>query len=643
MTVAENAGTVEIGVVRDGPTNLTSSARYFFQGAQTNRVVAAEGLLVFGPGVHRQTITVTILDDPYVSSGLQYATGLVLSPQEGVSPSAAADIMVEDNEFAAIPGETAPVRFFPGTPAAEAGADAATFWLRRVGESATSLTLRLTTVNGSAMAGVHFVAQNSVPISFVPLETEKLVQIPLLKGPVQGRETSFDVVLSGTTEGISWTHRSSVRLVNTTLPGTVDVSLRLGKVQSVVPDWGSVLEDVALMSDGRIYIGGHLRAVEGVPKDGIARLLPDGRLDPSFEEHAREFALQGDVHRMYLLPGGRLLAGYYGDARFFPDGSGDPSWSIRPSVLGVFPDGGVLVFISDDAFYGIRRYGPDGSRDPRFGEIALQSGEPKVLVEDDGRVLLTGAFFKDRPNQGWVRLLPDGTLDPSFSPDSTLQSAYIGALVRQPDGRYLVAGSKRDGVPPTVFRIHADGTWDNSFVIPTDLFDANNTLFWSVDLAVQPDGKILVAGSWNSPLLKSYYRGILRLNPDGSLDTSFDVGTGIGSGWIRRIILQPDGAILVAGTFEEFDGFPRSHLVRLNGDGKLLRILPPSLTAGGKGEFRVQTGGRTLDRIEIQATTDLSQPNWQTVRGRWDPGDPPTFALPEQPGASTRFYRAIGR
>jgi hypothetical protein len=221
---AENAGTVEIGVVRDGPTNLTSRARCFFSDPQTKHVVPTEGLLVFGPGVRRQTVPLTILDDPSVRGDLQYVGGLMLSPQEGVSPSPAPEaltIKVEDNEFAPTAGEAAPVRFYPGTPAAEAVGDAATFWLRRVGESSASLTLQLTTVDGSAFAGVHYRAQDSVQISFAPLETEKLVQVPLLNGPVQGRETSFDVVLSGAKEGIPWTHRSSVRLVNTTLPGTV--------------------------------------------------------------------------------------------------------------------------------------------------------------------------------------------------------------------------------------------------------------------------------------------------------------------------------------------------------------------------------------------------------------------------------------
>jgi uncharacterized delta-60 repeat protein len=247
------------------------------------------------------------------------------------------------------------------------------------------------------------------------------------------------------------------------------------------------------MPDGRIYIGGHLRAVNGVPRDGIARILADGRLDSSFEGHAPEFTLQGDVHRIDLLPDGRLLAGYYGAARFFPDGSGDPSWTIRPDVLAVTPDGGVLAPFRNGNFNGIRKYEPSGSPDPRFSAIALRSDVQKVLVDENGMVLLNGDFTKWL-NQPWVRLLPDGTLDPSFSPDSVLRDIHAIRALRQADGRYMVAGRKREGGAPTVFRMHADGTWDNSFAIPDHLFDTNGTLFWSIDLAVQPNGKIFLAG-----------------------------------------------------------------------------------------------------------------------------------------------------
>jgi hypothetical protein len=99
----------------------------------------------------------------------------------------------------------------------------------------------------------------------------------------------------------------------------------------------------------------------------------------------------------------------------------------------------------------------------------------------------------------------------------------------------------------------------------------------------------------------------------------------------------------VAGTFDEFDGFPRSHLVRLNGDSKLLRILPSVVIAGEAIRFRVHTGQRELPRVQIQGTADLTQQAWQAVQGEWEPGNPATFVLPNGARGTAGFYRAVGR
>ena len=82
----------------------------------------------------------------------------------------------------------------------------------------------------------------------------------------------------------------------------------------------TVIEDMALLADGRIYIGGHLNSVQDLPRDGIARLLPNGLLDATFQEHGSEFALGHDVHFLFLQSDGKLLAGFYCVRRFRPDG-----------------------------------------------------------------------------------------------------------------------------------------------------------------------------------------------------------------------------------------------------------------------------------------------------------------------------------
>src|SRR5262245_10564764 len=69
--------------------------------------------------------------------------------------------------------------------------------------------------------------------------------------------------------------------------GSVDLAFDAGEVGAYgVPNTGqnTVVEDFALLPDGRIYIGGHFGWVQDVPRDGIARLLPNGLLDATFRE-----------------------------------------------------------------------------------------------------------------------------------------------------------------------------------------------------------------------------------------------------------------------------------------------------------------------------------------------------------------------
>jgi hypothetical protein len=114
-------------------------------------------------------------------------------------------------------------------------------------------------------------------------------------------------------------------------------------------------------------------------------------------------------------------------------------------------------------------------------------------------------------------------------------------------------------------------------------------------------------------------------------------------GRVKRIALQPDGQILVAGCFTEFDGFARAHLVRLNGDGKALRLGPPTLATAGTVRLSVSTGGRSSDRVEIQAATQLSAPDWKPIGGSWDLSIPPVFHAPGEGHAPQRFYRAVAK
>ena len=167
-----------------------------------------------------------------------------------------------------------------------------------------------------------------------------------------------------------------------------------------------------------------------------------------------------------------------------------------------------------------------------------------ILSLPDGRAIIAGHFtrFNDLPRVGVAGLNPDGTVDQNFTPPAE-PMAWVDALARQPDGRILVSGSFVNPDPPfanNMVRLHPNGILDTSFSLPTDFYCNAHAI------ALQSDGKILIGGSVgfvNGPWC------LARLLPDGSPDATFQQGTGIAGAdpYVEDVLVQPDGKILVGG------------------------------------------------------------------------------------------------
>jgi uncharacterized delta-60 repeat protein len=194
-------------------------------------------------------------------------------------------------------------------------------------------------------------------------------------------------------------------------------------------------------------------------------------------------------------------------------------------------------------------------------------------------------------------------VDPTFNPNPEASSSNqpsIGLVVVQSDGRLLVRGSfnEFDGVERNrPARLNADGSLDTSF-------DADTTAFISIScMALQADGRILLGGNeTNSTMLKP--GRIARLNADGSLDASFSCGPIVGGGpegGPRTIIVQPDGKLIVTGSFSSVDGISRNQIFGVtytieyhdslssSGWQKLMNVTAPETDDGlGVGVFEVR-------------------------------------------------------
>jgi uncharacterized delta-60 repeat protein len=181
-------------------------------------------------------------------------------------------------------------------------------------------------------------------------------------------------------------------------------------------------------------------------------------------------------------------------------------------------------------------------------------------MQPNGKILAGGAFtqFNGAMINRLVRLNADGTLDKQFN-NGTGADGTVESMVMQPDGAIIIGGAFThvNGLScPHVARLNPDGTVDSTFAIGTGA-DKNVR-----GLALQPDGKIIVVGEFitfgNVPCHR-----IVRLNPDGSVDKSFDTGSGAAN-FVDCAALQTDGKILLGGGFTTFNGTAAGELVRLN-------------------------------------------------------------------------------
>lgn len=201
-----------------------------------------------------------------------------------------------------------------------------------------------------------------------------------------------------------------------------------------------------------------------------------------------------------------------------------------------------------------------GDLDPTFDgdgirvldKLGLQ-GAQAVLVQPDGKIVFAANANQGGQSFAVARLHRDGALDTSFDDDGVAyvgltDNAFARALTLQADGKLVVAGAVNGDIG--VARLRPDGALDASF-------DGDGTRILDfgayeegLDVLVQPDGKIVVAG-YSGPLLAPELV-LLRLEPDGALDTSFDGDgvAGVNLGGAENglaVARQADGRLVVAG------------------------------------------------------------------------------------------------
>jgi uncharacterized delta-60 repeat protein len=424
--------------------------------------------------------------------------------------------------------------------------------------------------------------------------------------------------------------------------------------------WGAPIASLKLIpqSDGGYLLYGRFDAVNGVARKSIARVTGDGALDAMFDpasktntyERFEGAVLQPD--QKILLHG--AFTAYPGTTsnciiRVLPDGDLDPSFNDvhvtlsadTPTIDKVFlqPDGRIIIVgfftgVDGVARNKIARLNSEGSFDSTFDAGGVSgsniTGLPSVLLQPDGKLILYGDYFShDGPNL--IRLNANGSLDFSFSPGGIGQGVGYGVpkVELLPNLQLLVLGGfyrdRRNGFG----RLNSNGILDETYDPAATLFSALGT--GAQAIVPTAEGKLCVGGVYQMgfgvPRLS-----IERLNNDGTVDTGFDPGSGPWAGYgtyngvasVGSIAIQTDGKIIAGGRFYSFNGVNRGGIVRLETNGSVDLTFnpgdtstepPPTTTAlaiatngqiYASGKFMGQAQGDSLARINREGTLDAT-------------------------------------
>lgn len=209
---------------------------------------------------------------------------------------------------------------------------------------------------------------------------------------------------------------------------------------------------------------------------------------------------------------------------------------------------------------------------PDASKRGFNSQVKAVAVQIDGKVICGGWFtnFNGYARNRIVRLNLLGQLDSTFIVGTGFDS-YVNDFAIQSDNKIICVGAFTKYFTTTttknrIVRLSHLGTIDAGFVT-TGLFGGTGDVIECVKL--QSDGKILVGGFFNN--------NIARLLTGGSIDPSFNVGTGfaysLGNARVFTIEVLTTGKIVVGGTFDSYNGNPCGHIVMLNSDGTFYKSL----------------------------------------------------------------------
>jgi uncharacterized delta-60 repeat protein len=357
--------------------------------------------------------------------------------------------------------------------------------------------------------------------------------------------------------------------------GTPDTAFHSAHGSKLTGPQGVVVTDSAVDANGRWFGVGAFAAYGTTTAKGLVCLNPDGTPDTDFHANfgsgfSHSFLVPQNV---VLRRNGKILVSGQFDrlngiviknsiASLNPDGTPDTEFNLKLNALGGQFGWGYnsLVEQADGKILGtynakVARLNPDGTLDTSFNSPSFYGSA--IALQPDGKVLVGGY-------DGLIRLNANGSADTAFNTalgtnfvrDTGNNSVWVIRVA--PDGGIWVGGAFRTfngQLVPGMLRLNPDGTLDSAVTSSISSALAGNDRIWIMDIHHQPDGKIVAAGGGFWRVSGVFQQGLLRLNADGSPDTAFNTRFRSGAnGYVYTLAARPTGELVAGGDFSYVNG-----------------------------------------------------------------------------------------
>ncbi|MCE5228799.1 hypothetical protein LLG95_04285 [bacterium] len=439
------------------------------------------------------------------------------------------------------------------------------------------------------------------------------------------------IVIGGTFTSVNSVARNRIARLNA--DGSLDLAFNPGAGAN------SGVNAVAIQDDGRIVVGGFFTTMDGVGRNRIARLGANGHLDPTFNPGT---GASSGVSSVVIQPDGKILVGGWFTqfaglprncvARLMPDGTPDMNFRTGSgpnsyvAALAQQPDGkivigGAFTKVNGIASNRLARLNLNGTLDTGFGDTSCTAPVLALGLEGDGGIVMGGEFTKvqGKTRNHMARVNPAGALDATFNvldnPGWDQLGFRIYTIAMQADERILPGGVRlykeraSDGL--AVKRLNAFGLIDPKFDVISDVDRGLDSVI------VQADGRILIGG--NFVKLNGYPANYIgRVLPDSRPDTSFNsqssgtlatmtkllpynqiiMSTSVPGRGSRLVKLNPNGSIDMGFADRHVTPYDVAINFAVQTDGKILI----------SGSYPVTGGGRIfqLERLNANGTPDPS-------------------------------------